>query len=103
MREIRYISQRDRSDRVISRESRREERVVKELIEILAKAVVDQPEEVTVTEQEGTQYSVIQLKVAKSDIGKVIGRQGRMIQAIRTLLNAASTNQGKYTFLELME
>lgn len=76
---------------------------MKELIEILAKAVVDQPEEVTVTEQEGTQYSVIQLKVAKSDIGKVIGRQGRMIQAIRTLLNAASTNQGKYTFLELME
>ncbi len=76
---------------------------MKELIEIIAKAVVDEPDEVSVSEQEGTQYSVIQLSVAKSDIGKVIGRQGRTIQAIRTLLNAASTNQGKYTFLELLE
>jgi len=76
---------------------------VKELIEIIAKAVVDEPDEVGVSEQEGTQYSVIQLSVAKNDIGKIIGRQGRTIQAIRTLLNAASTNQGKYTFLELLE
>ena len=76
---------------------------MKELIEIIAKAVVDEPDEVGVSEQEGTQYSVIQLSVAKNDIGKIIGRQGRTIQAIRTLLNAASTNQGKYTFLELLE
>ena len=63
---------------------------MKELITYIAKALVDNPDEVEVTEIEGEHSSVIELKVAKGDLGKVIGKQGRTAQAMRTILNAAS-------------
>ena len=64
---------------------------MKELIEYLAKSLVDNPEEVSVTELEGEQTSVIELKVAKEDLGKIIGKQGRTARAMRIILGAAST------------
>ena len=77
--------------------------VMKELVEYIAKALVDRPEQVQVTEIEGEQTSVIELKVAKEDLGKVIGKQGRTARAIRTLLSAASTKIGKRAVLEIIE
>ncbi|WP_415715519.1 KH domain-containing protein, partial [Maridesulfovibrio sp.] len=65
--------------------------MLKDLVEYIAKSLVDNPEEVVVTEIEGEQTSVIELKVAKEDLGKVIGKQGRTARAMRTLLGAAST------------
>lgn len=76
---------------------------MKDLIAYIAKALVDKPEEVVVTETEGEQTSVIKLKVAREDIGKVIGRQGRTAQAIRTILSAASAKINKRSVLELIE
>ncbi len=76
---------------------------MKDLIACIAKALVDKPEEVEVTETEGQQTSVIKLKVAREDIGKVIGRQGRTAQAIRTILSAASAKINKRSVLELIE
>lgn len=76
---------------------------MKDLIAYIAKALVDKPEEVVVTETEGQQTSVIKLKVAREDIGKVIGRQGRTAQAIRTILSAASAKINKRSVLELIE
>jgi predicted RNA-binding protein YlqC (UPF0109 family) len=76
---------------------------MKELIEYIAKLLVDKPEEVSVTELEGEQTTVIELKVAKEDLGKVIGKQGRTAQAIRTILNAASKKIHKRVVLELIE
>jgi len=76
---------------------------MKDLIAHIAKALVDKPEEVVVTEIEGQQTSVIELKVAKEDLGKVIGRQGHTAQAIRTILNAGSKKIGKRFILELIE
>jgi predicted RNA-binding protein YlqC (UPF0109 family) len=76
---------------------------MKDLIAHIAKALVDKPEEVVVTEIEGQQTSVIELKVAKEDFGKVIGKQGRTAQAIRTILGAASKKIGKRFVLELLE
>ncbi len=76
---------------------------MKELVEYIAKALVDKPEQVQVTEIEGEQTSVIELKVAKEDLGKVIGKQGRTARAIRTLLSAASTKIGKRAVLEIIE
>ncbi len=73
------------------------------LIETIAKALVDLPEEVKVTEMVGEQTTVIELKVAKSDLGKVIGKQGRTAQSIRTLLIAASTKLKKRSVLEIIE
>ncbi len=64
---------------------------MKNLIEIIAKALVDHPEQVKVTEVEGENTSVIELAVAKEDLGKVIGKQGRTARALRTILTAAST------------
>ena len=77
--------------------------VMKELIAYMAKALVDKPEEVTVTEIEGEQTSVIELKVAKDDLGKVIGKQGRTARAMRTILSAASTKIKKRSVLEIIE
>ena len=65
--------------------------MLKDLVQLIAEALVDQPEQVQVTEIEGEQTSVIELKVAKDDLGKVIGKQGRTARAIRTILSAAST------------
>ena len=76
---------------------------MKELIEIIAKALVDYPDEVQVSEVEGTNSLVVELKVAKSDIGKVIGKQGRTAQSMRTILNAASRKVKKNAVLEIIE
>jgi predicted RNA-binding protein YlqC (UPF0109 family) len=76
---------------------------MKDLIAYIAKALVDKPEEVEVTEIEGEQTSVIELKVAKEDLGKVIGKQGRTARAMRTVLSAASTKIGKRSVLEIIE
>ncbi|MGD0625050.1 MAG: KH domain-containing protein [Thermodesulfobacteriota bacterium] len=76
---------------------------MKELIAYIAKALVDNPEAVEVTEVEGEQTSVIALKVAKDDLGKVIGKQGRTARAMRTILSAASTKIRKRAVLEIIE
>jgi predicted RNA-binding protein YlqC (UPF0109 family) len=76
---------------------------MKELIERMAKALVDSPEQVVVKEIEGHHLTVIELRVAKHDIGKVIGKQGRTAQAIRTILTAASAKIKKRCVLELLE
>jgi len=76
---------------------------MKELVEYIAKALVDNPEEVSVTALEGQQTSVFELKVAKEDLGKIIGKQGRTAVAIRTILGAASTKMKKRFFLEILD
>ena len=76
---------------------------MKDLITCIAKALVDNPEEVVVRKIEGRQTSVIELKVAKEDIGKIIGKQGRTAVAIRTILNAASVKLRKRCVLEILE
>ncbi|MFO8240764.1 MAG: KH domain-containing protein [Dissulfuribacterales bacterium] len=76
---------------------------MKDLVEYIAKALVDNPEAVQVNEIEGEQTSVIELKVSKEDLGKVIGRQGRTARAMRTILNAASTKLRKRSVLEILE
>ena len=76
---------------------------MKELITYIAKALVDHPEAVEVSEVEREQTSVIELKVAKDDLGKVIGKQGRTARAIRTILSAASTKIRKRAVLEILE
>jgi len=76
---------------------------MKELITYIAKALVDHPEAVEVSEVEREQTSVIELKVAKDDLGKVIGKQGRTARAMRTILSAASTKVRKRSVLEIIE
>ncbi|MGD8343983.1 MAG: KH domain-containing protein [Desulfobacterales bacterium] len=76
---------------------------MKDLISYIAQALVDRPEEVSVTEVEGNQTSVLELKVAKEDLGKVIGKQGRTARAMRTILSAASAKLKKRTVLEIIE
>ena len=76
---------------------------MKNLIEIIAKALVDHPEQVKVTEVEGENTSVIELAVAKEDLGKVIGKQGRTARALRTILTAASAKIKKRAALEIIE
>jgi predicted RNA-binding protein YlqC (UPF0109 family) len=77
--------------------------MLKELLEMIAKALVDYPEQVEVSELEGEQTSVIELRVAKEDLGKVIGKQGRTARAMRTILSAASTKIRKRAVLEIIE
>ena len=76
---------------------------LKILIEYVAKALVDMPERVEVNEIAGEQTTVLELKVDKSDLGKVIGKQGRTARALRTILNAASTKLRKRSVLEIIE
>ena len=76
---------------------------MKDLIEYIAKALVDQPDQVKVSEVEGEKTSVIELTVAKEDLGKVIGKQGRTARAMRTILSAASTKINKRSVLEIIE
>ena len=76
---------------------------MKQLIETIAKALVDHPEEVRVLEIQGERTSVIELAVAKDDLGKVIGKQGRTAKALRTILTAASTKINKRSVLEIVE
>jgi len=76
---------------------------MKDLIEYIAKALVDNPESVSVSEIEGNQTSVLELKVAKEDLCKVIGKQGRTARAMRTILSAASAKIKKRSVLEIIE
>jgi hypothetical protein len=76
---------------------------MKLLIETIAKALVDKPDQVEVSEVEGEQTTVIELRVAKEDLGKVIGKQGRTARALRTILSAASTKLRRRSVLEILE
>lgn len=76
---------------------------LRDLIEYVSKALVDVPDAVEVSETEGEQTTVIGLKVDKSDLGKVIGKQGRTARALRTILNAASTKLRKRSVLDIIE
>jgi hypothetical protein len=76
---------------------------MKELIKYISQSLVDNPEKVEVTEIVGEQTSVIELRVAKEDLGKVIGKQGRTAKAIRTILSAASAKIHKRSVLEIIE
>jgi predicted RNA-binding protein YlqC (UPF0109 family) len=73
------------------------------LIEMIAKALVDKPDQVEVNEVIGENTTVLELKVAKEDLGKIIGKQGRTARSIRTVLNGASTKLKKRTVLEIIE
>ncbi len=76
---------------------------MKDLIAEIVKALVDQPEEVSVNEIGGSHTTVLELRVAKTDMGKVIGKQGRTAQAIRTILTAAAGKTRKRYILEIVE
>ena len=76
---------------------------MEELIAAIARALVDQPDQVSVAEIKGSHSSVLELKVAKSDMGKIIGKHGRTAQAIRTILSAASGKTGARYVLEILE
>lgn len=76
---------------------------MRELVEDIAKALVDIPEEVSVREVQGEQVTVLELKVAPSDLGKVIGKQGRTARSIRTLLGAAGMKLNRRFTLEILE
>ncbi len=82
---------------------KREAGFVKQLIEDIAKALVDIPEEVSVREVLGEQVTVLELKVAQSDLGKVIGKQGRTARSIRTILGAAGMKLNRRFTLEILE
>ncbi|MDA8088884.1 MAG: KH domain-containing protein [Nitrospiraceae bacterium] len=76
---------------------------MKSLIEAMAKALVDKPESVSVSEVEGERTTVYELRVDTSDLGKVIGKQGKTARAMRTILSAAGTKIGKRCVLEILE
>jgi predicted RNA-binding protein YlqC (UPF0109 family) len=76
---------------------------MKELIQTIAEALVDHPEKVTVLKVEGRHNAILKLRVAKTDIGKVIGKHGRIADSIRTILTAASAKEKRRTILEILE
>lgn len=76
---------------------------MKELVEIIAKSLVDYPEEVTVTETESEKAIVLELRVAQSDMGKVIGKQGRIAKAIRSVVKAAASKEEKKVIVEIVQ
>ena len=76
---------------------------MKDLVSFIAQALVDNPDDVSVSEIEGEQTSVIELRVAKEDLGKIIGKHGRTAQSIRTILSAASAKHKKRAVLEIVE
>ncbi|RME17725.1 MAG: KH domain-containing protein [Bdellovibrio sp.] len=76
---------------------------LKDLIEFMAKSLVDHPEEVEVNEVVGEQTTVVELRVSKEDLGKVIGKKGKTAHSMRTILNAASTKLNKRSVLEIVE
>ena len=76
---------------------------LKDLVDFMAKALVDNPDDVQVNEVVGEQTTVVELSVSKDDLGKVIGKQGRTAKSMRTILNAASTKLQKRSVLEIME
>jgi hypothetical protein len=75
---------------------------MKELVEYIAKSLVDNPEQVRVTQVEGEQTVILELQVAREDMGKVIGKEGRIANAIRTLVKVAAARQGKRAQLEII-
>ena len=79
-----------------------EERSMKTLVEYIVKALVDDPDQIVIAERTGRNTTIIELAVAKEDIGKVIGKEGRTINAIRTIVNAAGASQKKRVVLEVM-
>ena len=76
---------------------------MKELVEYVAKLLVDKPEEVVATEVHSEKTTVIELRVAQTDIGKIIGKQGKTARALRTILNAAGRKLGSRCILEILE
>jgi len=76
---------------------------VRELVEFLAKSLVDNPDQVQVKEVEGDRSIVLELTVASEDMGKVIGKQGRIAKAIRTVVKAAATREGKKVVVEIIQ
>ncbi|MFZ5966354.1 MAG: KH domain-containing protein [Bacillota bacterium] len=74
-----------------------------ELVKVIAKALVDNPDEVFVTEIEGRQSLIVELKVAPEDMGKVIGKQGRIAKALRTVVKAAATKENKRVVVEIIQ
>ncbi|HKL98399.1 MAG TPA: KH domain-containing protein [Mobilitalea sp.] len=76
---------------------------MKELVEVIAKSLVDHPDDVFVTEKETDKTIVVELKVASDDMGKVIGKQGRIAKSIRTVVKAAATKDDKKVIVEIMQ
>jgi len=76
---------------------------MKELVEVIAKSLVDHPDEVVVTERETDKSIIVELKVASDDMGKVIGKQGRIAKSIRTVVKAAATKDDKKVVVEIMQ
>ena len=76
---------------------------VKELLEYLARALVDNPEGVEVTSVEGERSTILQLRVHPDDVGKVIGKNGRIAQAMRTLIKASATREGRNAIVEIID
>jgi len=76
---------------------------MKELLEMIAKSLVDKPEEVVVSEVEGEKSLILELKVSKDDMGKVIGKQGRIAKAIRTVMKAAAVKDNKRVVVEIIQ
>ncbi len=76
---------------------------MKELVEVIAKALVDHPDEVVVTEKESRRAIVLELKVASSDMGKVIGKQGRIAQAIRSVVKAAASKEDRKVIVDILQ
>lgn len=76
---------------------------MKELLLHIAKGLVDNPDAVKVTEVEGERTTILELRVAQGDLGKVIGKQGRIIQSVRTILSAAAAKSGKRVSVEIIE
>ena len=76
---------------------------MKEIVEYIAKALVDFPEQVNVQQVEGERSIILELRVAPEDMGKVIGKQGRIAKAIRTVVNAAAVKENKRVMVEIIE
>ncbi len=86
-----------------SRNRIREVDLMKELVEVIAKSLVDYPDQVVVTETENEKAIVLELRVAQSDMGKVIGKQGRIAKAIRSVVKAAASKEEKKVIVEIMQ
>ncbi len=76
---------------------------MKELVEVIARSLVDKPDEVTVTQREDSNAIVVELRVAQSDMGKVIGKQGRIAKALRTVVKAASSKETKKVIVDIVD
>jgi hypothetical protein len=76
---------------------------MRELVEFISKSLVENPEQVAINEVEGDRTTIIELKVAQEDMGKIIGKQGKTARAIRTILNATAAKAGKKAVLEILE